>query len=228
MVEAVSVNNTCKKIKSHINTIRRNRRGFSLLNSIRLSITKNTRLDIFPDQNWCEAFYDVSCRGEICLISKLWAVRLKVLFVKTFETTETTESTGQMILSGQTPVISPLSLHSRLSQPSLYRAPVKILNGHFLGHWWSLVEPAVLQQRVTVRHCNAWLQHELLQRNWQGWSLACNCFIASHQSSLFIISNVGFLYKDVFVFLIIKTGSQLHRNWLVSWCGGGGGGGFQG
>ena len=69
------------------------------------------------------------------------------MFVETFETTE------QMILSGQTELgnHSPLSL----SQPSLYGAPVKMLNGHFLGHWWSLVEPAVIQQRVTVSHCNA-------------------------------------------------------------------------
>ena len=174
MVEAVSVNNTCKKIKSHINTIRRNRRGFSLLNSIRLSTTKNSGLASFPDWNWCEAFYDVSCRGEICLISKLWAVRLKVLFVKREDIWDQGKlSTGQMIPVGPTRLISPplsLSLSPLQTLPAVFvSSSSKNAKWTFSG---SLVEPAVIQQRVTVRHCNAWLQPELLQRNWQGSSLS--------------------------------------------------------
>ena len=178
---------------------------------------------------WSILFYDVSCWGEISLISKLWAVRLKVLFVKTFETSQQWErehwanDSKRSDLANQSPLS--LFLRSRLSQPSLYRAPrlhSKNAKCPFSG---SLVEPAGACCYPTESDSQSVRAMLDLSRNYSNGidkvrlSLSpCNCFIASHQSSLFIISNVEFLYKDVFCLPHNKdeTGSQtLHSNWLV-------------
>ena len=65
-------------------------------------------------------------------------------------------------------VISPplsFSLRSRLSQPSLYRAPVKMLNGHFLGHWscWSPAPVGRQQWEWSLGSTKHWLYTLSLQ-----------------------------------------------------------------
>ena len=113
-------------------------------------------------------------------------------------------------LANQSP-LSPLSFSapdSPNSQPSLYRAEPHSKNAKcpFSG---SLVEPGGACCYPTESDSQSVGAMLDLSRNYSNGIdkvhlSPCNCFIASHQNSLFIISNVGFLCKGVFVFLIIK------------------------